>query len=333
VRKIITAAIFFVFFSCSDSSDTNHILPKGGSAVFIVCEGNYGSSNSSLSVLDTVEYDTSFIDVYEPVNGKDLGVYAHDMYIQDSLGYISITGSNIVEIIDIRNFESVATIRNINAPRSAAVDQGKLLVTSYSDSSVYVFNIISGLKESSVKLSLHPNEIKVLDHKAFISCAPMDNDTVLTVISLQNFNQVRTISVGQKPVSIVTDYDRHLIYIACEGIHKDSGCIVAVDAQTETVTSRIGQFDNIHPVRIALNDTVLACIKSDNGPVRIYNLNTLSFTDVAGSYYSIQYHRGELFATDGGDFITSGNLIRFDTSYKVRNRYPVGIAPGAIIFQ
>lgn len=320
---------------CDDAGVDDISWPSGHQAVFVICAGNYGTQNASLSVLDTLEYDTTFVDVFRPVNGRKLGSAASHLLIKDSLGFICVTGSNRVEVIHVRSFKSVRTITGIQTPRQSAAYGQNLFITSYTDSLVYIASVLSGMKETTVKIPFRPNEIQIVDGKAFLSCGPMDNDTMIGIIDIAGGNAVRTLAVGQRPAALAADTTHHRLIVACTGIQRDSGCIVLVNTLTEKAEHRIGQFENIQPVKVSAFDSLVACIVSDNGPVRIYNLNTFAYIPVhsGSSYAAIGFEKGELFAAEGGDFVTSGRLIRFTANYSVKKTYKVGVAPAAIVFQ
>ena len=317
--------------SCSDSSNASAERPSVSQA-FIICEGNYGSTNASLSILDSVETDTTFNNVFASVNGHKLGDYAHSMWIMDSLGYIAVTHSDKIEIIDTRTYESVGTIDGITSPRNITTWSDKVLITSNSDSALLALSYATHGLDFIVKLNHRPDEIAILNNKAYISNSPNMNDSVITVVNLST-QQTDTVIVAKNPVSVAADISRNCVYVACSGNAED-GYIAVVDGATNSVSKKIGEFTaGLKPVKVAVQDSLLAYISSSNGPIQIYNLNQqTTVTTISGNYHSIAFGDHELFATDGLDFISNGELVWFSKDFKVRRTFKVGRSPAGIVF-
>jgi DNA-binding beta-propeller fold protein YncE len=319
------------FCSCSDSDGNNADLPSLSHA-FIVCEGNYGSHNATLSILDSVEADTTFNNVFETVNRRKLGDHAHGMLVADSLGFIAVTGSDRIELINTRTYESIESIDLIRSPRNIALYNGQLLITSYEDSAVVALSFSTRSKDFVVKLMHRPDEIAVLNNKAYVSSAPNLNDSVISVIDLTT-HFVDTIILGKNPVSLAVDAARNRIYAACSGAGS-AGFIAVIDGSSGALIEKIGEFNNIRPVKLALQDSLLAYIVSSNGLIRVYNLEQAGdVSSISGNYHALAFGNGELFATDGLDFISNGDLIWFGKNFQVRRKYKVGRVPANIVFK
>jgi hypothetical protein len=317
--------------ACSDSKEKSPDLPSVSHA-FIVCEGNFGSNNSSLSILDSVESDTTFNSVFASVNGRKLGDHAHNMLVVDSLGFIAVTNSDKIEIINTNTYETIETLNDISSPRNIAWYNEKLLVTSYLDSMLVAYSFATRTQDFTVKLKHKPDEITVLNNKAYISSAPNSNDSVITIVDLTTF-AADTVILMKTPVSLIADPARNRIYAACNG-GGTTGYIAIIDGSTDIIISKIGEFSNIKPVKIVLQDSLLAYITSSNGPIQVYNLNqSLVQSSISGSYYSIAFGNHELFATDGLDFISDGDLVWFSKDFKVRKKFKVGRSPAGIVFK
>jgi DNA-binding beta-propeller fold protein YncE len=323
-----------ILFSCSTATAPDTSVPSIINPVFIVCEGNYGSGNSSLSVLDTSQSDTAYNDVFGKINGRGLGDNAHSMIVVDSLGYIAVTHSNNIEVIHTRTFESVATIDNISSPRNLAYFNSKFYVTSYEDSCVVVLNLAYSVV-STVKLTHRPDEIAILNNKAYVSNAfnvkhTGVDDSTISIIDLNSNAVIKNLIVGKNPVSLAADLSGNRIFVASTGYSSYKGFIAAVDPVSDQIIARIDSA--IFPVKIAAEDSLAAYILSDNGSIRVLNLNTQIAHDIAGNFYSVAVANGEVFAGDGQDFISNGILRRYSTSFEERKEWSVGQSPSAIVF-
>ncbi len=331
IGLILSACWISFLTSCSDSADKVVDLPSVSQA-FIVCEGNFGSRNASLSILDTVETDTTFNDVFAAVNGRRMGDHAHSMFVKDSLGFMAVTGSDKIEVINTRTYESISSIDVVSSPRNITGYNGTMLITGYTDSIMVVVDASTYEEEFSVKLEHRPDEIAVLNGKAYVSNAPNMNDSVISVVDLTS-HEVDTIMLTKNPVALVADPVRNRIYVACSG-SGSNGYIAVIDGAGGSVVAKLDEFNNIKPVKLALRDSLLACIVSSNGPIRIYNVEQLSLvSSISGNYNALAFGEGELFAADGLDYISNGDLIWFSRTFQIRQKFKVGRSPAAIIFK
>jgi hypothetical protein len=324
------------FLSCTTNPRNDASLPTIVNPVFIVCEGSYGSANASLSILDTTQNDTTYNDVFRKINGRDLGDDAHSMTVVDSLGFIGVTNSNRIEVINTRTFESITTVENIASPRNIACTGGKLYVTSFGDSSVIVLGPAYDVL-AKIKLDHRPDEITIQNNKAYISNAMSSkkigiNDSTISIIDLNTNLVIKHLIVGKNPISLTSEPLHNSIFIACAGSGSTKGFVAVVSSTTDQISAVLDSGTSVFPVRIAVGDSLLAYILGDNGAIRVRNLSAHTFFDISGNFYSLAVGNGELFAADGQDFMSHGLLRWFNTAGKERNNFSVGQSPSAIIF-
>lgn len=322
------------FMACESTNDRDPIPEDGSAAVFILCEGNYGHHNGSLSALDSVQTDTSYINVFDRGrNGP--GDYPHDGIILDSTMYLAVTGSDRVQIVHRRTYRSLGAITGIRSPRSLIEYQGRLFITSYFDSSVVVVDRATRQIQNTIKLNHRPDEIKRSGSFGFVSNArnalvsTMENDSTISRIDLNSLS-VQAFVVGQRPYSVAVDSVRGYIYVANTGRSTNSGNVVTLNATTGAIIDTIDS--GLSPSRIVCNDSTVAYIIHENGPIRLVNLTSQIRTDLPGNYYSLALTRTELFAGDPTDFIGRGELVWFRDHYQTNRRYPVGVSPSAFLW-
>src|SRR6188474_1098650 len=109
---VVLAAMIFIQ-ACSD--DPNPIKP-GESGFFIVNEGAWGNSNTSLSYYDrkTDEVTNDLIFNLD----HPLGDQSQSMTVFEGKGYIAVQNSSKVEVIDVNTFTWLATIsEGLPSPR------------------------------------------------------------------------------------------------------------------------------------------------------------------------------------------------------------------------
>ena len=108
-RRLLKVISFFVIVLLQSCSDDPKLAIPGEEGFFIVNEGGYGNSNTSISFYDK-KTDEVINDVFFAVNGRKLGDQAQSMTLFDGKGYIVVQGSGTIEVIDADDYKSVATI-------------------------------------------------------------------------------------------------------------------------------------------------------------------------------------------------------------------------------
>lgn len=328
--------VFTVLTISCDDNESLAILPRGDHSVFIACEGNYGTENSSLVIIDTSYTDTVHQDVFYRVNQRRLGSHAHSMMMVDSFGIIMVTQSDRIEIINANTFDHQAGI-SIRSPRDAVYYGSRMFVTSYIDSQIVIIAYPQWSIEQTIKISHKPDRIVLAGNKLLIGnsgalYSSSLQDSSITIMDADNPQSHHAIFVGKTPVSIAASQEDHKAYIACKGSTTASGSIAVLDLQSEQVTSRIGSSDGIRPVMLAIYDTLLACIRNENGSVRIYNRITgmIQKDDINVNAYALGFCAGELLIADARDYISPGRIFWYDKNFLLKRTYKTGIAPAYI---
>jgi DNA-binding beta-propeller fold protein YncE len=316
----------FLFPACGDQEGGDAAIPYIPHPILVVCEGNFGSNNASLAVLDTaLTNDTTYLDVFRRVNGRRLGDLAHAVCIVDSTAYIAVTHSHRVEIVDAYSYASKGYL-SITSPRGFAQSGGFLYITSYDDSALVVIRLADQAVVSEIPLTHKPDAVVIAEGKAFVTSAPNLGDSVISEVDLGTYS-TDTIVVGRNPVAAAVDAGGK-VYVACSGISSSDGYIAAIDASTGVVVGRIGQFTSIRPVKVAVQDSLLACITSSNGGIGIYNVNTSSrLATLSGNFNGLRFIGGELYTLDATDYLSGGILRRYRTDYTLFKEYPAGPVP------
>lgn len=308
--------------SCSHEEDRS--LPATWQA-FIVCEGNFNSDNSSLTLLDTLQSDTTFRKAYEVVNDGGLGDFAHGMVVAGTRGYIAVTGSDRIEVIDMATLESIGPIEGIDSPRHLVTDGSLLWVTSYSDSAVYCVSLMTETIVQSYRLGHRPDEIAHYNDFLFISNAST-GDSAISIITLSD-QSVQRVTVGRNPVSLDVMPRRSEIFVACQG----AGTIVVLDASSHVVMRTLAS--GIAPVKVVCGDPYVAYIRSENGDVTIYNTDTdESRSTSAGNFHGIAFGGMDLFALDARDFVGRGEVQWMSPALTVKRIFSTDTAPVHMTF-
>jgi hypothetical protein len=107
--------------SCRRDDHFGEVLPgdpeyRYGHGVFIINEGNFGSGNGSVSFF----YPDSMSvvnDIFYTANRRPLGDVPLSMNIVAGEGWIVVNNSGRVEVVDLSDFTSKATVGGLTSPR------------------------------------------------------------------------------------------------------------------------------------------------------------------------------------------------------------------------
>lgn len=323
----LLAALCWV--ACS-KDDNNESLPNTWQA-FIVCEGNYGSGNGEITLLDTVETDTTHRRAFAAANGGKLGDYPHGAWMMDQTLFVAVTGSNRIAMIDAQTMLLTDVIEHVVTPRAGTTDGTVVYVTEFEDSTVAAIDPLAKSVTKRWKLMHKPDDIVGSGSRLFVSAAPGQNDSVISSIDLSNDN-VQTVNVGHNPISLTAVPRLDELYVACAGSSTAGGYVAIVDMAALSVKST---FDtDARPVRIIAQDPWVAYIISENGDVRVRHIDTGTLKETSGrNYYSIGWANGEIIGLDARDFVGRGEAHWLDTALTLRKAMSTDIAPVTLVFK
>ena len=208
---LLLASIFLlVLTGCEkDPASTSGDVPKKSfKGAIIINEGNWSRSNASLSFY-TYEEDTVYNKIFKNANGgKNLGDCANSMVIRDSICYIVVNGSNTIEKISLNTWKNLGTINLTNGtnPRFMAfVDDNHAYLTNYANG-VQIINLEQMQENGSISVGANPEQIVIVNNKAYVANSGWGAGNTVSVISLDNEDVIETIKVGNNPVAVEIDY-------------------------------------------------------------------------------------------------------------------------------
>lgn len=103
--------VFLTFTSCKETPTNNEpVTPSGSSAVFVLCEGNWGFDNSVLTRYDQ-KSGTVIEDYFSASNpGLRIGDNAGNMAVYGGKCFISVSTAKTIEAIDLKTGKSLGRL-------------------------------------------------------------------------------------------------------------------------------------------------------------------------------------------------------------------------------
>lgn len=346
LRFSILSFCVVYLFSCNPK--TEEAKPVAGS-VYVVCEGNFLSSNGSICIFNESTKQTQ-VDVFKDKNGVGLGDVVQSLNFIGDKAYIVVNNSNKIEIVDALSFESKASIKNLALPRNLAkVSDSKAYVTEYvsygENGRISVIDLSTNTITKTISLGLLPEQLFVYGSKVLVS---NNGENTISVINASTDAIEKTITVTGAPSGMVKDANGKL-WILCSGIKKynpdystdlvnsEAGALVRVNLENFEVEKTIA-FSNKadSPDRLVINATGNKLYYLNNGvfefDISSTNLNSVPFA--ARNFYGLGIEaKSGLIYTGTYGFSSNQKLIRYNTSGSALDSAEVGIGPRGFVFK
>ncbi len=337
---IVSAALFFS--SCTKNEDVNNPVQKVSHGVVVVNEGLFGQNNSTLTYYDVDKKEASQNAYSKANSGKKLGDTANDMKVAGDKGFIVVNQSNKVEVVNVKNFESIGTIdfTDYGAPRSICVVNSDAYVTTYGDK-VIKFSTATYEVSKSIPVGSKPEGIAFNSAYLFVANSGWGTGETVSVIDAEGDSTVKAIKVGVNPRVVLADSKN--VYVLCsddyfnptgrKGVYK-------IDVATLSLKDSL-IFDNA-PSDAAIGDGKLFVLHFDG--VAEIDLSTFKVTNdslvssarvnpMGMGIYSIAYDESSklLYLGNPKDYTQNGEVAFFDLNGKEKGRFETGINPGTIL--
>ena len=273
---------------------------------FITNEGNFGSANGSIS----------FVNQYN--NSQEIDITA--MHV------------NTIEVVSPRYM--------------AKVSDSKAYVTDWGINGVQVIDLATNTVSSTIACGVGPEGIKVANGFAYVcNVGGYGLDNTVSIINTSTDEVETTLTVGDKPNSVVVDVDGAVWVLTGGNTEYDADWNVVA----ETAGNLVKIVDNTieatyafalgnHPEDLVINDAGTKLYYSDGSwskAVYAFNVNDTELPTTAlinRSFYGLGVNNGYLYGTDAVDYVQDGWSYKYSVSGTVVDSIQVGIIPGGYCF-
>lgn len=344
---LVFSLLALVTVSCSKDEDDNIVIIVDPEAyengIFVTNEGPFGNGTGTVTFISS-DLETVEQEIYQKVNGGELGNIVNGMGFSADNAYIVANNSNRVTVVDRNNFERKATITSgLENPRHfVSTESGLGYVSNWGDPMdeeddyIAVVDLSSNTITSTIPVTFGPEKMLVHDNKIFV--AHQGGYGYHHVVSVISGNEVvNTITVGDTPNSMVKI--GNYLYVLGSGKpdysgDETAGSLSKIDLTSQTVVERVDFEMTEHPSNLTSDGTYL--YYNLDGKVYKLSANTISSNPTAiidGFFYTMEVKGQRLFATDAGDFASQGKLFVYDLStFEILKEISTGIIPGGIYF-
>ena len=332
--------------SCSDDNDTpDEPLGDYENGYFVSNEGPFQNGSGTITFVG--DDGTVSQNVYNRVNGEDLGNIVNSMFINGDKAYIVVNNSSRVVVVNRYTMEKEAVIEgdDINNPRHFVAVNGKGFISNWGDpfDSGDDFITVVSLESNAVldKISVEegPEEMIISGNKLFVCLkGGYGSNNKVVAIDTSNNSVLDNIEVGDVPESIVADSKGYL-WVLCSGNqaytgNETAGILYKIDPSDYSLSWM--EFETVeHPT--LLNSELGELFYSLDG--KVYEMDedaselpSDAIDGLDGFFYSMLVYGGQLYGTDAKDFASEGDLKIFDIkSGTTLETIGAGIVPGQVV--
>lgn len=345
MKQLIFITILVLFFSCSKKElgpqcvncDENSIIQTSSTDIVIINEGNFGSGSGSITIYNDSSKTVSQ-NVFYQKNGFNIGNVAQSITQFNSQAYIVINNSNKIEVVDINNFNSIATITGFNSPRYfLPINSNKAYVTDLYSNSIQVVDLNSNIITGNINTNGWTEQL--LLHNDTVYVCDMTNGNLLLYNALTDVF-IDSVSIGTHPNSLVLDADNK-IWILCDGgVNETLPNLVKFNPSNRSIETSF-TFPNINTspseLKINNNKDKLYFINSDVYTMSV-NSTTLPTSALISSNNNIYYGLGinprnsNIYISDAIDYVQNGVIFQYDSLGILIHQFQAGIIPGDFMF-
>lgn len=332
-------------------------VPIGADGYFIVNEGGFNKSTTSISFFDRAS-STVTNDLFAAKNGRPLGDQSQSLTVFEGKAYVMVQHSGKVEVINADDYSSVKTIDDqIESPRFfIGVSSTKGYVSDWgADGTTGTVKVID-LNELKVTKTIPTgqgaNKMIMKDGKVYVANnGGFGKDTKVTIIDTSKDEVSSTITVGDNPTALQFDKDGNL-WVVNGGAIVYNETFTAIDEakSTKPSLSKIGT-DNKEALRLTfanLNYGELGQLEINNAGDKLFfiydravyamstsatALPTAKFINKSFYGLAVDPFNDDVIGTEALDYSTPGKVYVYDAAGTLQTTLTVGIAPNGVGFK
>ncbi len=324
---------------------------KFGNGVFIVNEGQFLSSNASISFYDP-EADSVQNNIFYQSNQVPLGDVAHSMTLWEDEAYIVVNNSGKIYRTGLDDMKFRGKIAGLHSPRYTC-----LVSTGTGSAKAYVSDLYSGqilvidpheeividtidIKGAAGRLS--SEQMLIHQGKLYVACWSFSNQVLVIDISTDQITD--SIEVGKQPNSMVLDKNADLWVLSDGGFSgspfgQEKASLTRVNLENHKA-ERKKTWDDIRvsPIDLCINTTGDSLYFIAEGVYKVSIEMEGTAEPLIGEngrqLYSLGIDPldGTVYVGDAVDYQQDGWVYRYKSNGTMIDSFRVGLNPGYFCF-
>ena len=328
IKKIVSLVFCSsLLFSCSSSDDSKENIVGGNKfddGVFITNEGNFMSSNATISYI-TEDLSSIYNQIFKNANnGQGVGDVAQSIAFNEDLAFVVVNNSNVIEVVNKETFKKIHTItEQMSSPRYALVKNDKIFVTHMYANKVTVYNLSDFSFITSIDLSFQPEMIVEQNDKIYVSSNYYASTNAIAIINPSNNSLINTLAVDL-PINGLTQGNNSVYAL---GTSDSESKIYTIDAQGTIISNTIDVV-NARYLEFDLNNLYFTSnLKVYKTSPTIQNTTQLfSVTDNSwSSLYGFEVFDGKIYTSDAKGFTEDGVVTIYSENGSVIKTFRSGL--------
>lgn len=303
--------------------------------VFIVNEGNFGSSNASISLFNRLNGKVNG-DIFYDINGLKLGDIAQSLYFYDDHFYIVVNNSGKILICD-KNFKLQTSITGLASPRYMAFLNNIAYVSDFKSGEIHVLDLLTKSKIGKIPCAGWTEDLIMLNGKLFVSNPARE---YLYVIDTQNNKLQDSVWLGINVTGIQADKNEKLWILSAGKNGQYPPKLFRLDPQSLSLEFQLSFAEHDFPFKLCRNsrgDTLYYINKSIYAYAIQNNQLPGSALVEAGTrnFYGLGVHpvTSEVYLSDALDFVQSSHLYVYAPDGALRGEFKAGINASGFYFE
>lgn len=355
-KSLVLAVVSALVFLQSCEKDPDPVIKAGSAGFFVVNEGAFGKSNASISFYDR-KVDAVSNDIFIAKNGRPLGDQAQSMTVFEGKGYIVVQNSAKIEVINVDDFSSLATIADgLPSPRYfVGISSAKAYVSDWGadgfTGTVKVIDLTTNKVTKSIAAGKGANRMLKVGNLIYVANAGgFGKDNTVTVIDSNTDLVVTSITTGDNPNSLQKDSEGN-IWVAADGAeafnsdfsinqsNSTKGSISKINsANVRTMLLFVDKITFSGPANLNISPDGTQLYYTYEGAV--YTMKTSATTMPTAAFKAKNYYglavdpfNGDIIGCNAPNFTSAGSIDVLDASGNLQKTFAVGIAPSGCAFK
>ncbi len=342
---ILIAATAAFLFSCDKDSAQPDSQWKN--SVFIINEGPFQNGSGTVMAFDR-DSGTVTSDLFEQANGRPLGNIVQSIAVYRDLAWIAVNNSNRVEVVNMQDFKSVASIDQVNSPRYIVFYEETAYVSSW-DNIIAKIDVNTFSKTGDIPTGAGPDEMLIASGRLFVmNTGAWGSDNRISVVDPGN-DEVVTLTLADRPAGIVADKSGR-VWVLCSGLGYNGfpnpdtdtqGALYCIDPVSLEILHSL-QFPaaDLHPEQLIANETGDVLYYFHPGGIFSVSVDNPSLSNMPLIPSDIYFYglgfdekTGLIYAADPLDYVQNGMIYRFDPADgALLDSFRAGIIPNGFWF-
>jgi hypothetical protein len=340
-------SVILLFTSCEKDSN-DHPAGAWSNSVFIINEGPYPTGSGTISAFNRETLEVTD-DLFGTANGRPLGNVVQSLTVHGDKAYIVVNNANKIEVVNLEDFKSVASIENLVLPRYfVAPDDLKGYVSCW-DSTVKVVNLADYSIINSIKVGTGPDELITVGNYLFvINTGGFGTDSTLSVINMNSGNLLESLVVGHRPVGMQVDENGN-VWVLCAGkgwngfpaLGDTPGRLVCISPSNLSILKEFTFPDSEnHPDNLIINKEGNTLFYNYPRGIHAFSISATALNEhpailVNETIYGMGFDKdvSMIYVTYPLDYLQNGWIYRFREQDGAEvDSFPVGIIPNGFCF-